>query len=331
MPLEQLITHLQIEFTPNRQNLEQQIEAALAQLIPYSLDIPYPGEGQTFQRWQILSQVATLDLSLAKIFESHLDALAILHELRVDTAQATRLHAVWAAEGGPQPLRLQQDLLSGLKLWCSAAEQVQQALLTYRNQAGQSQLLLVDLQQPGIQINTDTWQAVGMQPTRTAEVSFQRVTAEKIAGPNAYLERPGFWHGAAGVAACWFGATLKIAAYLHQATLQKPNLFKQMYLGEVFSQIVAIRALFKAVAAEIDAAPQFSHEQMIRALRAQVEATALSVIELSGKALGAAPFCQTADFARCVADLQVFLRQSHAAFDLQAIGELVPENEAWTL
>src|SRR5690606_26196456 len=128
-----------------------------------------------------------------------------------------------------------------------------------------------------------------MQPTRTAEVSFQRVKAEKIAEPNAYLERPGFWHGAAGVAACWFGATLKIAAYLHQATCQKPNPFKHMYLGEVFSQIVATRALFKSVAAEIDAAPQFSHEHLIRALRAQVEATALSVIELSGKALGAAP------------------------------------------
>ncbi len=85
MPLAQLIKHLQTEFTPDCQNLEQEIDAALAQLIQYSLDVPYPGEGQTFRRWQILSQVAALDLSLAKIFESHLDALAILHELREDT------------------------------------------------------------------------------------------------------------------------------------------------------------------------------------------------------------------------------------------------------
>ena len=45
-------------------------------------------------------------------------------------------------------------------------------------------------------------------------------------------------------------------------------------------------------------------------------------MEVVGQALGAAPFCRNAHFARLSADLPVFIRQSHGAFDLQKIGEL---------
>lgn len=48
-------------------------------------DLPAPGQGATLQRWQMLAEVAAADLSLAKLFEGHTDALAILHELRADT------------------------------------------------------------------------------------------------------------------------------------------------------------------------------------------------------------------------------------------------------
>ena len=67
-------------------------------------------------------------------------------------------------------------------------------------------------------------------------------------------------------------------------------------------------------------------------MRAQVEATALNVLTQVGKALGAAPYCEQPHFARLAADLPVFIRQSHAAFDLERIGELsVQEEELWTL
>ena len=56
------------------------------------------------------------------------------------------------------------------------------------------------------------------------------------------------------------------------------------------------------------------------ATRAVVETAAQSVLEHAGRALGARPFCMDARFAAMAADLPVFLRQSHAERDLEALG-----------
>src|SRR5690606_11155918 len=104
-----------------------------------------------------------------------------------------------------------------------------------------------------------------------------------------------------------------------------------MYLGEVSRELLARRAMFHQVAQQIDQYPEQSHELKVRSLRAQVEASALHVLNMVGKALGATPFCENAHFARLVADLPVFIRQSHAAFDLERIGELSAQEEEQTL
>ncbi|WP_216935592.1 MULTISPECIES: acyl-CoA dehydrogenase family protein [unclassified Acinetobacter] len=310
---------------------EEKIHKTLMELVSISGQIPYPASGATLRRWQILSQVSASNLSLGKLFESHLDALAILHELNVPVVKKG-LWAVWAAEGGPRPLKLEAGKLTGIKPWCSASVWVQHGLLTYRDEQQQSQLLILDLPQAGIQHHQDAWQAVGMQHTLTARLELDQVKVEKVAAPNAYLDRPGFWHGAAGVAACWYGATVRLAEYLKQAVLLKPHPFKAMYLGDISRELLATQALFYQVADLIDQQPKFPHQLQIQALRAQVEATALNVLTQVGKALGAAPYCEQPHFARLAADLPVFIRQSHAAWDLERIGELsAQEEELWTL
>ncbi|MCO8074086.1 acyl-CoA dehydrogenase [Acinetobacter lwoffii] len=311
--------------------LQEKIQHTLMELVAISEQVPYPASGATLKRWQILSQVSASNLSLGKLYESHLDALAILHELNIPVEQKG-LWAVWAAEGGPKPLTLQAGKLSGIKPWCSASVWVQHGLLTHRDEQQYSQLLILDLSQEGIQHHQDAWQAVGMQHTLTARLELDHVEVEKVAAPNAYLDRPGFWHGAAGVAACWYGATVRLAEYLRQAVLLKPHAYKAMYLGEISRELLATQSLFYQVAALIDQQPQHAHELKIRSLRAQVEATALNVLTHVGKALGAAPYCEHPHFARLAADLPVFIRQSHAAFDLERIGELTAQEEQlWTL
>src|SRR5471032_1151976 len=42
---------------------------------------PLPGHGATLERWRMLAMVAAYDLSLAKLYEGHADAIAILSEL----------------------------------------------------------------------------------------------------------------------------------------------------------------------------------------------------------------------------------------------------------
>ncbi|MCV9897373.1 UNVERIFIED_CONTAM: acyl-CoA dehydrogenase, partial [Cronobacter sakazakii] len=47
---------------------------------------------------------------------------------------------------------------------------------------------------------------------------------------------------------------------------------------------------------------------------------------------GARPYCEEPTFSQLIADLPVFIRQSHAAFDYESIAELcLPEKSLWEL
>ena len=58
---------------------EEAPATVLRQLVAQGLDtLPLPGRGKTLARWQALASVGAHDLSLAKLYEGHTDALAIL-------------------------------------------------------------------------------------------------------------------------------------------------------------------------------------------------------------------------------------------------------------
>ena len=66
--------------------------------------------------------------------------------------------------------------------------------------------------------------------------------------------------------------------------------------------------------------------------RLAVEHAAGTVMHEVGQALGAGPFCRSRRFARLIADLPVFLRQSHARRDQAALGTLAHERQdGWAL
>ncbi|MCU4525299.1 acyl-CoA dehydrogenase [Acinetobacter pittii] len=304
----------------------------LFQLVNLTQNLPHPASGQTYQRWQLFAQIAGVDLSLAKLFESHCDALSILNELGYQQEIDDQTWAVWAADGGPAPLQIKDNLCNGIKPWCSGAEFIQKALISYKDQQGQAQLCIVDLSHPSITTDLSHWHAVGMHATQTAQVTFKNTPVKLIGQPNSYLKRPGFWHGAAGVTACWYGAAVRLAGFLQESCQANPNPYKKLYLGEVAHQLEITKQYFQYVAKLIDHKPTLSHEREIRILRAQTEQCCLSVIERVGKALGARPFCEDATFAQLMADLPVFIRQSHAAFDYEQIAELcVSEQSLWEL
>lgn len=315
---------------PTDEEYYEQLKKTLSVLVALSRQIALPARGNTLQRWQVLAQVAACDLNLVKFFESHLDALAILQELGVNDI-ADGLWAVWAAEGGNDPLRFDGNVCHGQKLWCSGAGFVDHGLVSFRDSNNISQLLMIPMNQVQISIDNGGWYAVGMPYTATSTITFDGANAKQVIVNNfatdrsPYLERAGFWHGAAGVAACWYGATAQLAKFLLDNYQQKPHMFKAMYLGEVSQALAVTQAYFYHVAQLIDSAPTKPHALPIRILRAQAETTATLVLEKVGKALGATPFCKNAQFARLSADLAVFIRQTHGAFDHEAVGKLTAE------
>ena len=316
------------------------LQEAMQRCVTQGLDeIPLPGGGETWQRWQTLAELAAHDLSLTKLYEGHTDAIAILRELQSTHLLPSGVGAVWAAE--PPHARVQVSRsengcaeLTGTKAWCSGAAQIDWALLTAWGDHEQPQLALVALDQPQVRVGNRGWQAVGMAATASVEVSFEQATAQLIGTPGDYLARPGFWHGGAGIAACWYGAATGLARYLRHFCQQRENDTHALaHLGAVDAALSSAAATLRACAQWIDNQPIADAQLPVRRVRAQVEQACEQVLHHVGRAMGATPFCRDARFARLAADLPVFLRQSHAERDLADLGRLVTaqDDPGWQL
>lgn len=309
--------------------------AALRQLSDDGLDrLPRPGNGETLRRWQALATVAGADLSLLKLYEGHTNALAILAELEGEALPGP--WAVWAAD----PLGTGMQLtareagwvrISGNKPWCSGAAVVQHALLTVKDEQQRPQLVAVTLDQAGVRIGRSGWNAVGMAATSSVQVDFDHALARCIGGPGEYLERPGYWHAGAGIAACWYGAASRLASYLRNGHIDNPH--AMAHLGAVDAALAGAAGALRECAGWIDENPAAPSELAARRVRAQVEGAVEAVQWHVGRALGDTPFFHDRRFARLAADLPVFLRQSHGERDLAHLGQhlAAKSEEAWAL
>lgn len=312
--------------------------AALGQclraLVEVGLDqLPLPGSGRTLERFQSLAAVGAHDLGVCKLYEGHTDALAIIEQLG-GTLPAGRTWGMWAAEPPNARLRVsrqgQRVTLHGRKAWCSGAAVVSHGLVTAWDEQDRQQLVAVALDQSGVTITDQGWQAVGMATTGSVEVLFDGAVGEAIGDPGDYLSRPGFWQGGIGIAACWYGAAQSLAQHLQQHCAERQEPHALAHLGAVDCALQAAATVLRSSASSLDAAPLDNAERLARRARAVVEDAAEQVIQHVGHALGAGPYCKDRRFARLSADLPVFLRQSHAERDLAALGQLVT-GSTWTL
>ncbi|MFC9659438.1 acyl-CoA dehydrogenase [Nocardia sp. NPDC127606] len=321
------------------------------------LDLPLPGSGRTLERWRALAEIAYEDTVLGRLAEAHADAAAIVAELSGDAAPPsgvpelpTDAHArltaapgeiwgVWAAETPSSVLRARRVsggwVLDGRKLWCSGASLCTHALVTAVADE-QRALFAVPLDRAVAQPVPGTWLAVGMGESDSGAVDFDNAAARMVGVPGEYLSRPGFWHGAIGVAACWYGSACAVAAALHRyAAAGRADDHALAHLGAVTAVLSAAHASLSAAAHAIDADPRdITGDGRVRArtVRAVVENAATETLDRVGRALGAGPLCGDSAHARRVADLTVYLRQSHAERDLADLGRDQAEKEfSWLL
>ncbi|WP_176257461.1 acyl-CoA dehydrogenase family protein [Pseudomonas sp. R16(2017)] len=289
-------------------------------------DLPLPGQGNTLLRWQALARVAAFDLSLCKLYEGHTDALAIMRHWAAPAIPSGSTWGMWAAE--PPQARVTVRTahpggfvhLQGVKAWCSGAATVSHALVTAWNPEGRQQLVAVALDQPGVRVTDKGWLAVGMSATQSVEVQFEGARGRPVGPPGGYLARAGFWHGGAGIAACWFGSAQIIAEALraHCARSEEPH--SLAHLGAVDCSLHCTANLLRVTAHWIDRHPDADAFLPAQRLRAQCEHSAEQVISHAGRALGATAYCRDARLARHLCDLPVYLRQSHAERDRAALG-----------
>jgi len=294
------------------------------------LDLPLPGSGRTWERWAVLADLAGEDLSLARLSEGHIDALAILAELGAGAPPAGSRWGVWAAQPpGPGLSASRAEggwRLDGIKRYCSGAHACTHALVTAAAPDGNR---LFAVATDGLAPVAGTWPATGMAASDTLDVEFTGIPGAPVGGPGDYTGRPGFAHGGGGVAACWYGGARGVGQTLLTAAAKRdvgPHALA--HLGAVDVALHTARAALARAAAEIDADPadreQDGWRRALR-VRALVEATATEVMARVGRALGAGPLCHDEAHGRRVADLTVYLRQHHAEKDLAELGMLAAE------
>jgi alkylation response protein AidB-like acyl-CoA dehydrogenase len=295
------------------------------------VDFPFPAAGETTERWKCFEVLGSHDLSLARLTEGHADALAILHEAGLESPDGQARLGVWAAGplGGVSAARTAKGwCLSGVRRWCSGAAVLTHALVTAA--VGDCPMLfLVPLDRAGVRPLAGVWQAVGMAESGTDDVEFCDVELSSdslVGGPNFYLQREGFWLGAVGVAAVWLGGASGIARALGSPT-RETSPHRLAHLGAIWSRLTWLERGLVDLADQVDHASLRGRELelLARSFRVEVEAGASEVLARTGRATGAEPLGHDRAHARLVADLPVYLRQSHAESDLEALGRLVTE------
>jgi alkylation response protein AidB-like acyl-CoA dehydrogenase len=300
------------------------IEAALQFAGSHAHRFPLPAGGKTALRWSLLRAVGAADLTVGRVLEPHLDALAILAE--ADMAPAPGLWGVYAAEAAGIELRAIRDganwRLAGTKPWCSLAGHLDRALVTARATDG-VRLFAVNLKDKGVTIQPSRWIARGLRAVDSGPVNFAHTPAEAVGPPGWYLTRPGFAWGGIGVAACWLGGASALVRRLRDVLGGRERNELRLYnLGTADVALHSAGCVLDASAVMIDAGDAIGLEGsvLMARVRAVVAGAVETILEHVGHALGPGPLAFDEEYARRVADLQLYVRQHHAERDLAELG-----------
>lgn len=316
---------------------DQRVSFALDLAGDLSAQLPTPGAGRTLQLWDVLSRVSAYDLTIARALEPHVDALSILAQAGVSPAEVgaddRSTWGVFAAEGPDGRLTARETstgwVVDGVKPWCSLAGQLSHALVTAWTSKTDRQLFAVSLG-PDVTPRTGTWASRGLVDIPSASAEFNTVAARPIGGNGWYLVRPGFWWGAIGVAACWYGGAAGVARRLapRSANDRSPDQIAHLQLGQADTLLYAARVALLDAAAHVDAAGRRDGDEVLaRRVRAVTRGVVDDVLALTARASGPAPLTFEEVHARRVADLSVYVRQDHGERDLAALGTALMASE----
>lgn len=288
--------------------------------------LPHPGHGKTAERWQFFSAVARGDLSVARLAEGHADARAILHELgRTELSVECSLLGVWAAEPGALMAEPVAGgwCLKGTKRWCSGSTGLDAAIVTATASDG-PRLFLVPVTAAGLTPRAGSWQPMGMAATRSETIIFDGVQVpgtSAIGAAGAYVSRPGFGHGGAGVAACWWGGALGVLDGLHREVARGGA--DAGALGASAALLAATGHTLRSAASCIDDAP-FDialADRLAAQVRLAVAHAARAAVDGAIDGLGASGLCQMPSHSSRVADLLVYLSQHRTGPTSRAFGD----------
>ncbi|MGD9804685.1 MAG: acyl-CoA dehydrogenase [Hyphomicrobiaceae bacterium] len=275
------------------------------------------------------------DLSVARLYEGHVNAMQLLARLgtrdqldrAMQAASKDGMLGVWGADDPAQPARLLQRAnswrLSGRKTFASGADLIACPLIAAKTLDMKTQLLLLDRDSLGGRFDAGWWAPMGMQATNSYALNLDGLegeAAQLVGKPGMYEAQPFFGAGAIRFVAAQLGGTLALwdATREHLVASDRyQNPHQAARLGQMLGELEAAYALVRSGYARIARSIAWSEASaghpddclIADCARVGLEAIAERVTTLAIRCVGCAGLMDAHPLAAAARDLLVYLRQ----------------------
>jgi alkylation response protein AidB-like acyl-CoA dehydrogenase len=283
--------------------------------------LPVSGFGRADELAVLLTLVGQGNLSVGRILEAHVNALHLIARYRAGVRRDDgRLYALWVTDPPTGGLWMRRAgnriLLNGCKQFCSAAGHATGALVTARDEDGNTRMLVVKLG-IGETVTPLPSPLQGMRAAVTGAVEFTgcEVSASSLLGhAGDYLREPDFSAGAWRGSAVALGGLIALlesgmAQLRESSRLDSPH--AQARLGEAIVARETGRLWVEAAArvAEDPTAETAHRVATVGLARIAVETACLDAMRLMQRSLGLSVFRQGNPIELICRDLSTYLRQ----------------------
>ena len=304
-------------------------------------------QGGTLQLLQLLKQVGWGSLPVGRLYEGHVNALALveLHGTEEQQARAAsdvhvhhRIFGVWNAEEEPPGIGLRlratgpgRHQLEGGKIFCSGLGHVSRPIVGARTEHGGWQMCLLPMEAIETRMDHRWWQPIGMEATVSGSLDLSGIELsddDLLGPPDVYYQEPWFNGGAIRFVAVHLGGTQALydaaRAYL-QAGRRTDHPIQRLRAAEMAMRIESGDLWLRGGATIFERQPTVGHEvaAYVGMARLSVEAIAQDVIRTTERMVGARGLMRPFPFARLIRDLTMYLRQPAPDAVMDRIGRHV--------
>jgi alkylation response protein AidB-like acyl-CoA dehydrogenase len=274
----------------------------------------------------ILRLLGAADLSLARLFEGHVNAIMLVSrygsEIQIanlsKSVKGGALAGVWGADGAIGLSRARHgdaSVLRGGKIFASGAGFVRRPLVTVATDGGHIMYLLrLDGQE---QVDVASWPALGMRASASKAIDLTGITVgvnEEVGSPGDFMRQPFFSAGAWRFCAAQLGAAERLATLFQEQLKAKGRASDPYQLERVAGCAVACTTARFWIE---EAALRFGSESLdpsavvafANLTRCASERAALDVLELVQRGAGLSAFLRGQPIERISRDLATYLRQ----------------------
>ena len=291
---------------------------------------------KTLQLLQLLKAVGRANLSVARIYEGHINALFLIH-LFATTEQKKKwfadaadgcLFGVWNT-GNNEAIQMVENHtntleLRGKKTFASGAGLVNRALVTgYINSGNKSgwQMCIVNMNNRSNNgTDYNSWKPLGMASSVSYTVDFtgyQGDVFNLFGEPDNYYQQPFFSGGAIRFCAAQLGGAEALFnnTVVYLKNLQRTDdAYQAVRIAEMATELASGNLWLQQSANNWDKWNEDVTKNntliaFINMTRTAIERICLRVIELSSKCIGARGLMQPYRMERIIRDLQFYLRQ----------------------